>query len=271
MTDYALPYSRHAMQHFTVQTRRRSANNMLPHILHCDTSTWMSFFIESRLWEFEIVPAFAQGTSIRRCDNEYALQVFHHLAEHNPQVDNISYRIFNTTPGPIRIQQPLQQPAGAASPAYSTTHFTHHGLVEITFQPFTARALMTTCHDLRINTFSFLHNRQLMHAISARAQRLTQDLTFRMPDELRQILLQRRTCIRSLSYCTYTSFANTSTQHFSVSILGHSVQSHRIAPASAAQQKLPVPRIATTLMLHAVLSFAACAVSHHPQPLSYRG
>ena len=54
-------------------------------------------------------------------------------------------------------------------------------------------------YDLRIKTFSFLHNRQLMHAISARAQRLTQDLTFpvlypqvttewhikhRMPDEL---------------------------------------------------------------------------------------
>ena len=121
---------------------------------------------------------------------------------------NISYRIFNTTQGPMRIQQSPQQPAGAASPAYSTTHFTHHALVEITFQPFIARALMTTCHDLRMKTFSFLHNhnRQLMHAISARAQRLTQDLTFpvlypqvttewhithRMPDELRQILLQR--------------------------------------------------------------------------------
>ena len=176
MTDYALPYSRHARQypqHFTVQTRRHSADNMLPHVLHCDTSTWMSFFIESRLWEFEIVPAFVQVTSIRRCDNEDALQVFHHLAEHNPQVDNISYRIFNTTQAPIRIQQPLHQSAGAASPAYSTTHFTHHALVEITFQPFTARALMTTCHDLRIKTFSFLHHRQLMHAISARAQRLT--------------------------------------------------------------------------------------------------
>ena len=76
MTDYALPYSRHPRQypqHFTVQTRRRSANNMLPHILHCDTSTWMSFFIESRLWEFEIVPAFVQGTSIRRCHNEYTV------------------------------------------------------------------------------------------------------------------------------------------------------------------------------------------------------
>ena len=109
---------------------------------------------------------------------QYALQVFHHLAEHDPQVDNISYRIFNTMQGPIRIQQPLHQPAGAASPAYSTTHFTHHALVEITFQPFTARALMTTCHDMRIKTFSFLHNRQLMHAISARFQRLTQDLAF---------------------------------------------------------------------------------------------
>ena len=60
---------------------------------------------------------------------------------------------------------------------------------------------MTTCHDLRIKTFSFfLHHRQLMHAISASWQRLTQDLTFpvlypqvttewhtkhRMPEELR--------------------------------------------------------------------------------------
>ena len=179
-------HTRHARQypqHFTARTRRHSANNMSPHILHCDNSTWMSFFIESRIWEFEIVPAFVQGTDIRRCDNEYALQVLHHLAEHNPQVDNISYRIFNTMQGPIRIQQPLHQPAGAASPAYSTTHFTHHAL---------------------------------------------------------------RTCILSLSYCTYTSFADTSTQHFSVSTLGHSVQSHRIAPASAAQQKLPVPRITTT-------------------------
>ena len=180
--DYALQYSRHAGQyphHFTARTRRHSANNMSPHILHRDNSTWKSSFIESRLWEFEIVPAFVHGTDIRRCDNEYALQVFYHLAEHNPQVDNISYRIFNTMQGPIRIQQPLHQPA---------------------------RALMTTCHDLRIKTFSFLHNRQLMHAISARFQRLTQDLTFpvhypqsttewhikhRMPDELRQILLQR--------------------------------------------------------------------------------
>ena len=65
---------------------------------------------------------------------------------------------------------------------------------------------MTTCHDLRIKTFSFLYHRQLMHAISASCQRLTQDLSFpvlypqvttewhakhRMPEELRQILLQR--------------------------------------------------------------------------------
>ena len=135
---------------------------------------------------------------------------------------NISYRIFNTTQGPMRIQQSPQQPAGAASPAYSTTHFTHHALVEITFQPFIARALMTTCHDLRMKTFSFLHNhnRQLMHAISARAQRLTQDLTFpvlypqvttewhiKQAPHARRVATDspaERTCIRSLSYCLQT-------------------------------------------------------------------
>ena len=82
-------------------------SSMLPHITQYDAGPWLSFFIESRLWQFETVPTFVEGTDIHRCDNEYAAHVFRLLADRSPRLKRISYRIINTMNGPLRTPLPI--------------------------------------------------------------------------------------------------------------------------------------------------------------------
>ena len=74
--------------------------NMLPQITQCDAGPWLSFFIESRLWQFETVPTFVEGTDKRRCDNEYAAQVFRLFADRSPRLKRISYHMINYLDSP---------------------------------------------------------------------------------------------------------------------------------------------------------------------------
>ena len=135
-------------------------SSMLPHITQYDAGPWLSFFIESRLWQFETVPTFVEGTDIHRCDNEYAAHVFRLLADRSPRLKRISYRIINTMNGPLRTPLPI---------------FTHFALIELNFTPYTAGALLCTCQDMKIKVYTFLRDRELLHALFASHRHLRHD------------------------------------------------------------------------------------------------
>ena len=160
---------------------------MLPHITQYDAGLWLSFFIESRLWQVETVPTFVEGTDIHRCDNEYAAHVFRLLADRSPRLKRISYRIINTRNGPLRTPLPI---------------FTRFALIELNFTPHTAGALLCTCQDMKIKVYTFLRDRELLHALFASHRHLRHDeervqtaypwfVRHRMPNELRSILMER--------------------------------------------------------------------------------
>ena len=164
--------------------------SMWPHIACVDACPWLSFFIESRLWQFETVPTFVDGTDIRRFDNDYAALVFRLLAERSSRLKRISYFMINTMNGPLR------------TPRQPTRVFTHFALLELNFAPYTAAALFCTCRDMKNKIYAFLHDRQLLYAVHASHQNLEDNrervqaaypwfVRQRMPDQLRNILLER--------------------------------------------------------------------------------
>ena len=129
-----------------------------------------------------------QGTDKRRCDNAYAAQVFRLLADRSPRLKRISYYMINTMNGPLRGKPKCI--------------FTHYALLELNFTPYTAGALSCTCRDMKINIYTFLHDRQLLHAVYASHRNLRDGeervqaaypwfVRQRMPNELRSILMER--------------------------------------------------------------------------------
>ena len=166
-----------------------SSSQHAAHITRCDACPWLSFFIESRLWQFETVPTFVEGTDVRRLDNEYAALVFRLFADRSPRLERISYHMINTMSGPLQIGQPPRI-------------FTHFALLELNFTPYTAGALFCTCRDMKNKIYTFLHDRELLHAVHASHRNLRDDrervqaaypwfVRQRMPDRLRSILMER--------------------------------------------------------------------------------
>ena len=102
----------------------------------------------------------SRAPDIHRCDNEYAAHVFRLLADRSPRLKRFSYRIINTMNGPLRTPLPI---------------FTHFALIELNFTPYTAGALLCTCQDMKIKVYTFLRDRELLHALFASHRHLRHD------------------------------------------------------------------------------------------------
>ena len=129
----------------------------------CDPHPWLLFFVESRLWQFELVPPFYEGSDRARCENGYALQVFKNLAARSPQLQTLSYRIINTMNGPPRLPPFFYEPGELLYPPNqivpSEAVWTHHVLAEVNFAPVTAAALLATCREMRTRILLFCASR----------------------------------------------------------------------------------------------------------------
>lgn len=178
------------------------ARNMSTPMTECDPHPWLLFFVESRLWQFELVPPFYEGSDRARCENGYALQVFKNLAARSPQLQTLSYRMINTMNGPPRLPPFFYEPGELLYPPNqivpSEAVWTHHVLAEVNFAPATAAALLATCREMRTRILLFLREQALLHVIVAPdpGQFVGSSSLWlarhRMPDELRCILRERQ-------------------------------------------------------------------------------